>query len=92
MLKALKEVIVRLVQPENFLITNFILFWFQGQLDEALEILNKTMEKSKEQREIGLLCYYDKGRYLSLFRVHFRMKYQEVILFICCDMPDWALI
>ena len=42
------------------------------------------METSKEQREIGLLCYYDKGLGFCffLFRVHFRTKYQESVLFV----------
>ena len=42
------------------------------------------METSKEQREIGLLCYYDKGLGFCFFffRVHFRTKYQESVLFV----------
>jgi len=66
--KGLVEASAILRESEKEFPTSAIFLYFKalvcrlrGELDEALAILDKTMETSKEQREIGLLCYYDKG-------------------------------
>lgn len=66
--KGLQEASLILLDSEKEFPTSAIFLYFKalicrlrGNLDEALEILTKTMETSKEQREIALLCSYDRG-------------------------------
>ncbi|XP_066915361.1 tetratricopeptide repeat protein 39C-like [Clytia hemisphaerica] len=66
--KGLAEASVILDASEKEFPTSAIFLYFKalicrlrGQLEEALKILDQTMETSKEQREIALLCHYDKG-------------------------------
>lgn len=66
--KGLSEASLILDASEKDFPTSAIFLYFKalicrlrGQLDDALKILEKTLQTSKEQREIALLCYYDKG-------------------------------
>eukprot|EP00794_Sanderia_malayensis_P010143 gene10143-11177_t len=46
----------------------------RGQLDEALLVLEKAMSATLDQREVALLCYYDKGWCYMM-----RMEWEEAI-------------
>eukprot|EP00112_Aurelia_sp_Birch-Aquarium-sp1_P001539 Seg1166.6 transcript_id=Seg1166.6/GoldUCD/mRNA.D3Y31 product="Tetratricopeptide repeat protein 39C" protein_id=Seg1166.6/GoldUCD/D3Y31 len=44
-----------------FLYFKALVHRLRGELTEALEVLEKAMETTTDQREVALLCYYDQG-------------------------------
>ena len=65
-------------------------------MDDALQILDSTMETSKEQREIALLCYYDKGTEGS-FKKPLRLEHsfsgsRTRILEVPGSKPTWECL
>ncbi|XP_065060427.1 tetratricopeptide repeat protein 39C-like [Rhopilema esculentum] len=44
-----------------FLYFKALIHRLKGELDDALEVLERAMLTTTDQREVALLCYYDKG-------------------------------